>query len=126
VDTTASGGEWFSDTESHWRLDSSGQKIDVAEHNMTWTLMQAATKKTEGLEKGVCSDCGYVTERTIEATGDSSGSGFVKTIVYIMVALIVLIIIGLVISGISQRRERKRRKRTHESYHDSNRYNGKH
>jgi hypothetical protein len=130
VTTSTSNSEWFSDTESHWHEDSAGNKVDVAEHNMTWTVMQAATKKSEGLEKGTCSDCGYVTERVIEATGEDSDSGFMKAVLYIMIVLIVLIVIGLVISGISQRRERKRKKKAresyHESYHDSNRYNGKH
>jgi hypothetical protein len=126
VSATTGDNEWFSDTESHWHQDSAGNKTDVAEHSMTWTVVQEATKKADGVEKGVCDDCGYVTERSIEASQEDSGSGFVKAIIYIMVALIVLIIIGLIISGISQRRERKRKKKVHESYHDSNRYNGKH
>lgn len=59
------GEEWKSNETNHWHECKCGDKTDEATHTYTWTVEKEATEEAEGLEKGVCSVCGYETSRPI-------------------------------------------------------------
>ena len=63
---------WDHDDNKHWQTckDSScGDKKDIADHTFVWTEKTPAGVHTDKVEKGVCSVCGFETERTVENTG---------------------------------------------------------
>lgn len=63
---------WNHDDNKHWQTckDSScGDKKDIADHTFVWTEKTPAGVHTDKVEKGVCSVCGFETERTVENTG---------------------------------------------------------
>ena len=59
------GDEWKFDETNHWHECECGEKTTPEAHTFNWTVVKEATEKTEGLEKGVCSVCGYETSRVI-------------------------------------------------------------
>ena len=60
------GDEWKFDETNHWHECECGEKTAPEAHTVDdWTVVKEADEKTEGLEKGVCSVCGYETSRVI-------------------------------------------------------------
>ena len=60
------GDEWKFDETNHWHECECGEKTPAEAHTVNdWTVVKEADEKTEGLEKGVCSVCGYETSRVI-------------------------------------------------------------
>lgn len=60
------GDEWKFDENNHWHECECGEKTAPEAHTVDdWTVVKEADEKTEGLEKGVCSVCGYETSRVI-------------------------------------------------------------
>lgn len=57
------GNEWKSDETNHWHECECGEKTTPEAHSFNWTVVKEATEEAEGLEKGVCSVCGYETSR---------------------------------------------------------------
>ena len=60
---------WSFDDEMHWHECSCGEKIEQGAHEMEWTTVKRASAKEPGRESGVCSVCGYTTERELAYTG---------------------------------------------------------
>ena len=71
-----------------------------------------ATKKTDGTQQGVCSVCGYATEKPLEydSAADAEG-GIMRYIVWGVGALAVLGVLALIISSLRRSRRRRRRRR---------------
>lgn len=63
---------WSHDDNQHWHAckgESCTERKDVQDHTLTWTTMTAEGVHTDKVEKGVCSVCGFETERNVENTG---------------------------------------------------------
>jgi len=105
---------WEFDDAEHWHSCDCGETSDRAAHSMNWTEVEEATRRKDGLEKGLCSQCGYEQERPIEYRQDDEDSA-IKIFRYIffgIIAIIVLLIILLIRYAIASRRYyRKRRRR---------------
>lgn len=59
------GNEWLKNEANHWHECKCGDMTDVEAHTINWTVEKEATEEAEGLEKGICSICGYETTRAI-------------------------------------------------------------
>ena len=58
-------GEWVTNESKHYHHCSDcDTDIDIAEHNLIWQEVTPATAEAEGLEKQICSVCGYETGET--------------------------------------------------------------
>lgn len=116
---------WYNDDDSHWHEDSTGAKTDKASHDLTWSVVTQATKKSDGVELGVCNECGYSVNRVLEYEDDGDdGASFMRYVVGAIIIFIVVVLVGLVVSAVSESRQRKRRKAAHS--HHSSHYNGRH
>ena len=62
---------WSYDEVMHWRECSCGERIEQGAHTMVWETVEPATRKQSGTEHGVCSVCGYESERELAYTRPS-------------------------------------------------------
>ncbi|MBQ7324800.1 MAG: hypothetical protein IJW98_03565, partial [Clostridia bacterium] len=63
---THSFGEWESNSDSHWKECSCGQKENSASHTFGgWTVTREATETAEGSKYRTCSVCSYINTEVI-------------------------------------------------------------
>lgn len=95
-------GEYTGDLMNHWQRCSCGETTERQAHSMVWTVVSEATKKEPGLEKGVCSVCGYTQNRELAVvTEDDSGDeGFLGLGKFGMLIKVLLAVVGIVLGFI--------------------------
>lgn len=71
---------WDNDEDYHWHNSRNAESTEISDkgtHDMVWTEKIAATKKEDGIEEGVCSVCGYKTERPVAYVPNGDSPDFV-------------------------------------------------
>lgn len=104
---------WRSDAVNHWKSCTCGARSEESAHDMRWTTVMKATRRTKGTERGVCAVCGYVMTRSVayDAASDSEVNSLRVTLYILAVVLIVAVVVMLLSSIFSRRRGRRRRRR---------------
>jgi len=73
-------GEWKSDSASHWKECSCGQKDSSVSHSFgNWTVTKEATESAEGSRYRSCSVCGYRETEVIPKTPHNHSFGSWKS-----------------------------------------------
>ncbi len=104
--------KWFTNSRYHWHKCACGEVSEKEEHNFEWKTVKKASKKGPGIEKGVCTTCGYETSREIEYHATVKDNAGLKIIKLIIVAVLLVIAGCITVFGIQVAR--------------SNRYKSKH
>ena len=71
---------WDNDEDYHWHNSRNAESTEISDkgtHDMVWTEKIAATKKEDGIEEGVCSVCGYKTERRVAYVPNGDSPDFI-------------------------------------------------
>ena len=59
---------WHYDETFHWRACSCGERTEQGAHSMVWVVEKPAMRTQPGLERGVCSVCGFAAVRELPYT----------------------------------------------------------
>ncbi len=102
---------WSYDETYHWRECSCGERIEQGAHTMEWTIERKATKAGAGLEHGVCTVCGYESEREFDYAPDNTVLRFALIGIGGLVGLTLIVLIVDSIRANIRRRRRKQRSR---------------
>ena len=108
---------WTYDEDYHWHKSLIPENNDVSDkgtHDMSWSVTTPATKKADGVETGVCSECGYTATRSIAYVRTAAGAGapdMLKWIIGVLSGIIILSAIIIIGQYIKDKRRRKRRAR---------------
>ena len=108
---------WTYDEDYHWHKSLIPENNDVSDkgtHDLAWSVTTPATKKADGVETGVCSECGYTTSRSLAYVRTAAGAGapdMLKWIIGVLGGIIVLAAIIIIGQYIKDKRRRKRRAR---------------
>lgn len=104
--------KWFTNSRYHWHKCVCGEVSEKAEHDFQWKTVKKASKKGSGLEKGVCSTCGYEVTRELEYKETVRDNAGLKIIKLIIVAVLLVIVGCVAVFGIQVARSNRYKSRS--------------
>lgn len=101
---------WSYDDVLHWHeCPEDSARSDEEAHSFVWTETRAATTRSPGEEKGVCSVCGYQATQEIPVLDQVSSSFLMKALLALIPIDFLLVILHPALFGKQRRKAQKRR-----------------
>ena len=97
---------WSFDRNRHWRECACGERIEQGAHTFVWEEREKATRSAPGQEHGVCSVCGFETDRSVEYTGQNEVLRFATVGVGGLVGLTILVLVIDSVAAVLRRKKK--------------------
>ena len=89
---------WHNDADYHWHECQCGEIMDKAEHDMEWTVITEPSRKSDGVDMGVCKSCGYQKTRIVSNKADKANTEDKESD---PVNIVLIIILAAVLIGVA-------------------------